>query len=255
MKKIILLNSILFLMLVQCFTGMAYAQSSAIQNAEMAYQKEDYNKAVQLYESLLKTQGESASVYYNLGNAYYKLGKVAPSILNYERALLLNPGDADIRFNLQMAKQKAVDNIVPVGSFFLVNWFNAVKNMGSVNSWGNLGIVAFILFIGCLIMFFFSRWIRLKKIAFYSGLFLIAVVVFANLFAHAEKSELINRTHAIVFSPTVTVKSSPDASGTDLFILHEGAKVRIKSALGTWSEIELEDGNVGWMPSVDFERI
>jgi energy-coupling factor transporter transmembrane protein EcfT len=127
--------------------------------------------------------------------------------------------------------------------------------MGKADSWGKVGIICFILFIGCFILFFFSRWIRLKKIGFYLGILLLLIVIFANIFAYNQKKELINHVKAIVFSPTVTVKSSPDASGTDLFILHEGTKVSIKSTLGEWKEIELEDGNIGWMSSKDMEII
>ena len=223
--------------------------------AEVAYTKEDYAKAIELYEGILKSNGESAAVYYNLGNAYYKAGKIAPAILNYERCLLLDPGDSDARFNLQMARQKTIDKIEPVGDFFLVKWFKSVENLGSADSWAKTGIVCFLLFIGCLILFFFSRWVRLKKIGFYLGVLFIIMVVFANIFASDQKDEMINRKHAIVFAPTVTVKSSPDASGTDLFVLHEGTNVTVKSTLGEWSEIELEDGNVGWMPSKDIEKI
>ena len=174
MKMNINMKKIVFFLLVQFVTLGAFAQEATIKEAEVAYTKEDYGKAIELYEGLLKTHGESAEIYYNLGNAYYKENKIAPAILNYERALLLDPGDGDIRFNLQLARQK---------------------------------------------------------------------------------DELINRKSAIVFAPTVTVKSSPDASGTDLFILHEGTKISIKSKLGDWNEIEMEDGNVGWMPSKDMEII
>lgn len=249
MKKIFL---ILF---VQVVSFNICAQEAVIKEAETAYTQKDYNKAIELYEKILKENGESASIYYNLGNAFYKADKIAPAILNYERALLLDPGDSDIRFNLQMAKQKAVDKIEPVDSFFLVKWFEAVQNMGSTDSWAKVGLVSFLIFIGCLIMFFFSRWIRLKKIGFYVGVLMIIVVVFANIFASNQKQEILNRTTGIVFAPTVTVKSSPNQSGTDLFILHEGAKVNIKSKLGDWSEIILEDGNVGWMPSSKIEII
>ena len=114
--------------------------------AEVAYTKEDYGKAIELYEGLLKTHGESAEIYYNLGNAYYKENKIAPAILNYERALLLDPGDGDIRFNLQLARQKSVDKIEPVGDFFLHRWFDKVQNMGAADSWAQIGIVCFILF-------------------------------------------------------------------------------------------------------------
>ena len=230
MKMTINLRKVLFFLLTLCLIGSAYAQDTALKEAEVAYTKEDYAKAIELYEG-------------------------APAILNYERCLLLDPGDSDARFNLQMARQKTIDKIEPVGDFFLVKWFKSVENLGSADSWAKTGMVCFLLFIGCLILFFFSRWVRLKKIGFYLGVLFIIMVVFANIFASDQKDEMINRKHAIVFAPTVTVKSSPDASGTDLFVLHEGTNVTVKSTLGEWSEIELEDGNVGWMPSKDIEKI
>lgn len=255
MKTIIKMKKIFFLLLTLCLAWSAYAQETAIKEAETAYTKEDYKKAIQLYESILKSNGESSEIYYNLGNAYYKAEKIAPAILNYERALLLDPGDADIRFNLQMARQKSVDKIEPVGDFFIYRWFDTIQNMGSADSWAQLGIVCFILFIGCLILFFFSKWVHLKKIGFYIGILLLVMVIFANIFGMHQKNELVNRTGAIIFVPTVTIKSSPDTSGTDLFVLHEGTRVSVKSTLGEWSEIVLEDGSVGWIPSKDLEVI
>jgi Tfp pilus assembly protein PilF len=249
MKKIFLL------LFTLCFSVFSYAQEEAIKEAETAYTSEDYTKAIELYESILKSYGESAEVYYNLGNAYFKVGEIAPSILNYERALLLDPGDGDIRHNLQVAKSRTVDKIEPIGEFFLSKWLKQIQNLGSVDSWAGWGVVCFILFIGCLILFFFSKWIHLKKIGFYLGLFLFVIVILSNIFASNQKEELLNRKNAIVFTPTVTIKSSPDNSGTDLFLLREGTKVLIKSTLGDWSEIELEDGNIGWIQSKDIEQI
>lgn len=246
---------VLFFLFALCSTGSVSAQDAALKEAEVAYTKEDYAKAIELYEEILQSEGESAAVYYNLGNAYYKAGKIAPAILNYERSLLMNPGDGDTRFNLEMARQRTTDKIEPLGEFFLVRWFNGIENIASADSWAKSGIIAFLLFIICLIMFFFARWMRLRKLGFYLGLLLLVVVIFANVFASNQKEEMENRDRAIVFAPTVTVKSSPDASGTDLFVLHEGTDVTIKSTLGEWSEIVLEDGNVGWMPSKDIERV
>lgn len=231
------------------------AQESTLKEAEEAYAKEDYTQAIELYESVLKSYGESAMVYYNLGNAYYKAGKVAPAILNYERALLLNPGDSDTRFNLQVARQKTVDKIEPIGEFFLTRWIGTVEDVYSADGWAKWGVASFVLFIGCLVLFFFSKWIRLKKIGFFAGICFLLISLVANLFADSQQDKLLHRADAIVFASTVTVKSSPDASGTDLFILHEGTKVTIKSTLGEWSEIQLEDGNVGWMPSKEIEQI
>lgn len=231
------------------------AQESTLKEAEEAYAKEDYTQAIELYESVLKSYGESAMVYYNLGNAYYKVGKVAPAILNYERALLLNPGDSDTRFNLQVARQKTVDKIEPIGEFFLTRWIGTVEDVYSADGWAKWGVASFLLFIGCLVLFFFSKWIRLKKIGFFAGICFLLISLVANLFADSQQDKLLHRADAIVFASTVTVKSSPDASGTDLFILHEGTKVTIKSTLGEWSEIQLEDGNVGWMPSKEIQQI
>ena len=231
------------------------AQESTLKEAEEAYAKEDYTQAIELYESVLKSYGESAMVYYNLGNAYYKAGKVAPAILNYERALLLNPGDSDTRFNLQVARQKTVDKIEPIGEFFLTRWIGTVEDVYSADGWAKWGVASFVLFIGCLVFFFFSKWIRLKKIGFFAGICFLLISLVANLFADSQQDKLLHRADAIVFASTVTVKSSPDASGTDLFILHEGTKVTIKSTLGEWSEIQLEDGNVGWMPSKEIQQI
>ena len=231
------------------------AQESTLKEAEEAYAKEDYTQAIELYESVLKSYGESAMVYYNLGNAYYKAGKVAPAILNYERALLLNPGDSDTRFNLQVARQKTVDKIEPIGEFFLTRWIGTVEDVYSADGWAKWGVASFVLFIGCLVLFFFSKWIRLKKIGFFAGICFLLISLVANLFADSQQDKLLHRADAIVFASTVTVKSSPDASDTDLFILHEGTKVTIKSTLGEWSEIQLEDGNVGWMPSKEIQQI
>ena len=248
-------NIILILALQITYCATLSAQDAEFKEAETAYKQEDYNKAIELYESLLKSYGDSYEIYYNLGNAYYKTDKIAPAILNYERALLINPGDGDVRFNLEMAKLKITDKVETIGDFFLTKWIRSVQNLLNVDTWATVGIVCFILLIGCLILFFFSKWMRLKKIGFYVGILLLIVVVCANIFAYNEKKALTTRDAAIIFSPTVTIKSSPDASGTVLFVLHEGTKVFIKSSLGEWYEIRLEDGKEGWIQQGNIEKI
>lgn len=249
MRQFFILTAILFA------TFKLSAQSDLFQQANEAYKKNDFQAAAGLYEDLLKANGESADVYYNLGNSYYKLNKIAPSILNYERALLLEPGNNDIRFNLEIAKLKAVDKIEPVGDFFLTEWFRDIQNLLSTDDWSYFSIVCFILLIACLFLFFFSRRIFIKKLGFYAGLALLVGVVFGNCFAYNQKKKLTQRNAAIIFAPTTTIKSSPDNSGTDLFILHEGTKVKLKNKLGNWNEIETADGNVGWIKSSEIEVI
>ena len=224
--------------------------------ADSAYIRNDYASAIQHYEDLLKEKGESADVYYNLGNSYYKSDNIAKAILNYERALLLKPGDNDIRFNLEMARSKTVDKVNPVSEMFFVTWTKSLMNTMGADSWGRWAITTFILFIFSLIIFIFGKQIVFKKIGFATAILFFLVVVVTNIFAYQQKDELTDRANAIVISPSITVKSTPNKGGTDLFILHEGHKVSIKdNSMKEWKEIRLEDGNVGWVPADAIEVI
>ena len=222
---------------------------------DSAYIKDDYTTAIQIYESLLKN-GESADVYYNLGNSYYKIGEIAKAVLNYERALLMKPGNSDIRANLEVARAKTIDKVEPVPEVFFVSWTKALINSMSVDAWDTWGIVSFILFIITLYFFIFSKQIMLKKVGFIAGIVFLIVMICSNLFASEQKERLVNRNEAIVMNPSVTVRSTPSESGTSLFILHEGRKVSIKdNSMKEWKEIRLEDGKVGWVPASAIEVI
>ncbi len=260
-----MLRNSLFSLLVFCLFSMqawaktAYTETSAadsvLQLAATAYSESRFNDAAALYEQVLANYGISAKVYYNLGNAYYKSGSVAPAILNYERALLLKPGDADVRFNLELARSRVVDKIEPLGEFLLVRWYNSLGNLLDSNSWAYISLGLFVLFTACLFVYFFARKSSLKKSSFFVGILVIFFSIFALLYSARQRDAIIHPDKAIVFSESVTVKSSPDQSGTDLFLLHEGSTLSIKSKLGDWCEIELEDGNVGWIESKHIEII
>lgn len=234
--------------------------SSSLEDAtkaegDSAYMKNDYASAIQIYEALLN-RGEAADIYYNLGNSYYKAGDIAKAILNYERALLLQPGNGDIRANLEIARSKTVDKVEPVPEIFFVSWTKSLINSMSVDSWAVCGVVVFILLIVSLYLFIFSKQIVLKKAGFISGIVFLAVTILANVFANQQKDELTNRNSAIVINPSVTVRSTPSESGTSLFILHEGHKVGVKDgSMKDWKEIRLEDGKVGWVPASAIEII
>ena len=235
--------------------AQAQTQGDLIQSATEAYSKEDYKQATELYSEAINLNGESAIIYYNIGNCYYKLNNVAQAILHYERALLLEPGNNDIRFNLEVAKLKTVDKFEPVDRFFVVEWMESLQNLFSTNQWAYAGLGSFFLLITCLVLFFFSRKIGLKKTGFYLGIVMLVVCIASNSFSYRQKEKLVNRKTAIILTPTVTIKSSPDNSGTDLFILHEGSKVTIKDQVGNWCEIKNADGSVGWIKNTDLEVI
>ena len=245
----------IFLLLFVLTIGNLSAQT-LVEQANEAYLASDYSKAARLYEQAIQENGQSAAVYYNLGNAYFRLNKTALSLLNYERALLLDPSNKDIRANLAFVQsKKTIDKIEPVDDFFLAEIFNNVRDLYSTNQWSRIAIACFLIFVGCLFLFFFSRRIVLKKIGFYAGLSFLILCLSANIFAYNQKQKLTHRNTAIIFSPTTTLKSSPDNSGTDLFILHEGTKVTVKNKFGEWNEIETADGNVGWIKSTEIEII
>lgn len=245
-----------FIIFLLSFVQFVQAESFTKADADKAYQENKYAEAIKMYENILATQGESAVVYYNLGNSYFKEKNMAKAVLNYERALLLNPGDADIRFNLDMARSKTVDQITPATEVFIVTWINSLTNMQSERGWAKIGIVSFICLLVGLALYIFSKRLFVRKIGFIGAVVLLVVTVCANLFARQQKNELMDRTGAIVMSPTVTVKSTPDKSGTELFVLHEGTKVFVEdNSMKGWKEIHLEDGNKGWIPTEAIEII
>ena len=224
--------------------------------ADSAYINNDFASAIHLYENILANQGESADIYYNLGNSYYKMDHLAKAIVNYEKALVLNPGNGDIRFNLELAQSKTVDKVTPMSEVFLITWFKSLTNTMSEKGWAKMGIVTFILMLLCLALYFFGKKIVLKKIGFIAAICLLLVCILANVFASSQKSKAQSHSTAIIMAPSVTVKSTPNEGGTDLFILHEGRKVNIKdNTMREWKEIQLEDGNAGWVPASVIEII
>lgn len=251
MKKI----SVIILILLAAIQGIS-AQSATKSDADKAYQESQYAEAAKIYETLLDEHGESVEIYYNLGNCYYKQKNVAKAVLCYERALLLDPGNADIRFNLDMAKSKAVDKITPVSEVFILTWVKSLINLRSESQWSSIAISAFILLLIGGGLYIFGNKLILKKIGFIGALIFLLVTVFANWFAHEQKNKLVNRNGAIIMSPTITVRSTPNESGTSLFVLHEGTKVYIDDdSMKGWKEIRLEDGKKGWLPTNSIERI
>ena len=231
------------------------AQAVTKAEADSAYAQGHYQQAINDYQALLK-QGASADLYYNLGNAYYRSENITQAVLNYERALLLSPGDRDIRFNLQLARSKTIDKIVPESEMFFITWYHALVNLMSVDGWARTAIFSLALIIVLSLVYLFSQPVWLRKIGFFGGITLLVVFVLANVFASQQKQSLIHRKGAIVMSPSVTVKSTPAANGTDLFILHEGTKVTITDgSMRDWKEIRLADGKEGWIESKKIELI
>lgn len=235
--------------------SISYASAQTKAEADSAYVRGEYQQAIKDYEALLK-HGASADLYYNLGNAYYRTENITKAVLNYERALLLSPSDRDIRFNLQMARSKTIDKITPEQEMFFITWYCSLINLASVDGWARTALIALALAVILALVYLFSERIWLRKVGFFGAIFLIAVFILSNVFAHQQKDLLINRRGAIVTAGAVTVKSTPDKKGTDLFILHEGTKVTVTDAsMKEWKGIRLADGKEGWIETKQIELI
>lgn len=225
------------------------------QNADDEYAKGNYQQAIKDYQEILKA-GVSSEIYYNLGNAYYRTDNITQALLAYERALQLSPGDNDIRFNLQYARSKTIDKITPETEMFFVTWYNSLVNFTSVDRWANTAIVSIVMALLLILVFLFAPQMWARKSGFYGSAVFLLLFAFANLFAFQQKHELETKQGAIVIAPTVNVKKTPAASGTDVFVIHEGTRVDITDrGMKQWRGIKLADGREGWLKTSQIEEI
>jgi tetratricopeptide (TPR) repeat protein len=251
MKNIFFIHIISF---IACVT--IHAQPvDILKNANQAYIDGKYEEAIDLYNTVIDSGYESAALYYNLGNAYFKSNKVTNAILFYERAKLLDPNDDEIEFNLELAKTFTVDKIEEIPELFLVTWIKAVVHALKVDAWAFISIACFIAMLLGLSIYFFSKGYQTKRLTFLLAILLLVLSIVSYSFAAIQKNEITRNDTAIVFAPTITLKSSPDRQSKDLFVLHEGTKVVVVDEVGEWREIKLADGSKGWLKISDIEII
>ena len=224
--------------------------------ADSAYTHEHYAEAAVLYRQLVDSLGESAQLYYNIGNCYYRQDSIARAILYYERARLLDPSDDDIRFNLDMARAKTVDKVVPASEMFFVSLYRQLVLSMSIQGWAVLAVTMFILMLLAIAAYLFAPVLWAKKTGFTVAILALLVCIFANVAAVRQRHHIEHRTGAVIMAPSAVVKSTPSDSGTDLFILHEGTYVRlVDDTMRDWVEIHMTDGKQGWLPRTTLEVI
>jgi tetratricopeptide (TPR) repeat protein len=234
--------------IVVFITSFGFAQSG-FEKGNVLYQKGQYEQAIQAYESVLDSHQQSAELYFNLGNCYYKLNKVAPAIYNYEKALVLAPEDADITNNLKFAKKLTIDEVKDVPKVGFAKLLRDFTGIYHFNTWAWISVVFGLLFLGFFIGYYFSPSTRSKRIFFF-GMFVWIVSLLVSLGAAIfEKNHFVNERPAIVFAEVTEVKSEPQKASPATFTLHEGTKVFVLETLGKWKKIQLTDGTEGWIES------
>ncbi|MEZ4774288.1 MAG: tetratricopeptide repeat protein [Bacteroidia bacterium] len=236
----------IFIAVILLLTSSAFAQEAEhlFKQGNEAYINEDYSGAVQLYDSVINQGFESAKLYLNLGNAHYKLQHTALAVLNYERALEINPRFEDARVNLQLANLRVKDNIKPIPGFAITEKIRNFILSFSSGQWAWLAIA--LLFaaatLGGAFLFLYSPIV--KRVTFFSGIFFV-VLSLAALTISLNRNLKEQHSHlGIILSPNVYVKNAPSGR-TDLLILHEGVKVDLLDEIGGWTKIRVADVNIG----------
>ncbi len=246
---------LLLLMFFTMTPAFAASPAETKAQADSAYVKEDYQTAAKLYEQVLKG-GEDAAVYYNLGNAYFRMEELTRAIICYERSLKLDPSDDDTRFNLQLARSKTIDKIEPASEMFFITWYRSMVNAMSIDARAIQSLVFLVVALISLLLFLFVDRVLLRKIALGAFALCVLLCIYSIVMAWQQKHWNETSSAAVVTASSTTVKSSPSANSQDSFVLHEGTHVDITDgSMQEWKEIKLTDGKQGWIATKDIEEI
>ena len=234
------------------------AQPTSAERWEMgnkAYMDGAYDKAVEEYSAILEGGEYSMELYYNLANAYFKMENIGKAILYYNKALRIAPSQEDVLHNLAIAETRTKDKITAVPEFFLHRWMRVVRNSVSCNAWGALSLLFFALILTFVLLFLLASRLGVRKAGFYGALCSLLLFVATTAFAISSRNDILTEDEAVVMSSAISVKSSPDRSATDLFVLHEGTKLRIVAEFDEWVEVVIADGKKGWTERKNIETI
>lgn len=255
MKKFIyILFSLVMPFMAKAQVAATVEYSKAL--GDSAYSHAHYDDAIRIYETVIENEGGAVELYYNLGNAFFRSNMIGKAILNYERALRYDPTDKDAKANLEYALTMTKDEVAEQYEIFFVAWFKAIANSMGITSWAVIAVIAFIVMLLSLLLFFFNSRNGIRKTALTLVVLSLLLTIFANIAAYHIYSYMNDKSEAIVMREEAYLKSTPDNSGTELVKIHEGRKVKIiDDSMREWKEVELEDGTVGWLPAVAIERI
>ena len=237
------------------FAMQAQTQDSLFNAANKLYQQERYMEALEQYQAIEKLDLESASLYFNMANIYYKTNQVAPSIYYYEKALKMRPGDRDIQFNLEFANRMILDNIEPLPKSIWQKFLDGIIMQFTYESWSRIAVGLAFIFAILFLLYHFSYSTSKKRIYFITSILSVIFVTTSLFFAYRNKHYVDNNIEAIIFTSEADVKSAPTNSSDVYFELHEGTKVIILETLDNWRKIKIADGKMGWITSDNLKEI
>lgn len=230
--------------------GSLFAQDQGtglFEQATKAYSEGDYTGAIEKYGQILDNGRTSVAVYYNLGNAHYKLDHVASSIYYYEKALQLQGNDEDVKNNLAFAKKRTIDVIEPEQKTGVSKWIHHLISSLEADAWAWTAVVFFVFFTSLFLGYYFAVLPRRKRMFFIPAMSCLVIGIAAVVFANIRYTNQQNNRFAIVFAEKAKVQAEPNLRSAEVFLLHEGTKVNVKGNFGDWLEIKLADGKQGWI--------
>lgn len=233
--------------------------------ADSAYNKEDYRSAVDLYTQSIANEGVSSTAYYNLGNAYYRIGNLGKAVVNYERALRINPSNSDARQNLEYVRSQIQDRPEDDTPFF-VNMHRGIVAAMSPDAWAWTAFALFLLLAAAVSLYIFSRNIPVRKAGFFGGIVILCVFVYSLCVAADAADTAGSHDDAVVISPSTQLSSAPRAAkgaSDKVVTLHEGTKVTVVDSVATpddpvsprWYNVKINNGTKAWLRATDVERI
>ena len=245
----------LIFLLVLLISNTIIAQNDLFEAANKAYAAEDYEEAISQYKEILANGQTSSELHYNLGNTYYKLNSIAPSIYHYEKALQLDPGDEDIRNNLNFARNMAIDAIGEEEKTGFRSIFDTSTAAFSASGWGWVAIFCMLIFVVFFLVYYFSTKTLTKRLLFIASMFFLVLGLSSVIIATTKENFQQERNYAIIFSEEVVLRNEPSPRAEEAFVLHEGAKVKIIEEFQDWMEIELPNGSRGWLEKSELKRL
>lgn len=234
--------------------GFSQGEDTFIKGSDL-YNQEKYQESIDTYKTILDAGQESASLYYNLANANYKLSNIGASIYYYEKALQLAPNDEDIKNNLTFAKNATIDAIDVIPEGFVSRTLRNFMEMFTFDGWAWISVICIVLFVLLFILYYVAQVSSKKRLFFVGSWLVLFLGVLGIFFAFKQYNFLQNNQYAIIFAKETVIKSEPNLRSEEVFELHEGTKVKITETVNNWKKIKLSDGKIGWIPASDLKEL